>query len=161
MLQCSIFHNLLRNFAALQVLLDILLLTWGASEDYEIVVKTLNSGYSIWIIFFVLFKSGHFHNVVSTFTNVVKLDVENDNVVSTLSNVVHVNVEIHSVDSTLLDVVNFNVEIHNVVSTLIWHCLTSWRRINQKATLKQRWNVCWVQGLIKNEKKKQTNRGSG
>ena len=134
LLQGSIFHNLLRNFAALQVLLDILLLTWGASEDYEIVVKTLNSGYSIWINF----RSGHYHNVVSTFTN-----VENDNVVSTLSNVVYVNVEIHNVDSTLLDVVNFNVEICNVVSTLIWRCPTSRRRINQKTTLKQRWNVCW------------------
>ena len=102
-------------------------LTWGGSEDYEIVVKTLNPGYSIWIfpdIFFVLFRSGHFHNVVSTLTNVVKLDVEIDNVLSMLSNVVHVNVEIHNVDSTLLDVVNFNVEIHNVVSTLIWRCPT-------------------------------------
>ena len=38
---------------------------------------------------------------VSTFTNVVKHDVENNNVVSTLSNVVHVNVEIYNVDSTL------------------------------------------------------------
>ena len=138
LLQCSIFHNLLRTFSALQVLLDIPLLTWGASEDYEIVVKTLNSGYSLWINFlFVLFRSGQFHNVVSTFTNVVKLDVENDNVVSTLSNVVHVNVEIHNVDSTLLDVVNFNVEIHNVVSTLIWRYPTSRRRINQKTTLKR------------------------
>ena len=71
--------------------------------------------------FFVLFRSGHFHNVVST-----------------LSNVVHVNVEIHNVDSTLLDVVNFNVEIHNVVSTLIGRCLTSRRRVNQKTTSKQR-----------------------
>ena len=35
--------------AALQVLLDILLLTWGVSEDYEIVVKILNSRNSIWI----------------------------------------------------------------------------------------------------------------
>ena len=103
----------------MQVLLDILLLTWGASEDYEIVVKTLNSGYSVWISFFVLFRSSHFQNVVSTFSNVVKFDVENDNVVSTLSNVVHVNVEIHNVDSTLLDIVNFNVEIHNAVSMLI------------------------------------------
>ena len=145
LLQCSVFHHLLRTFTALQVLLDILLLTWGASEDYEIVVKTLNSGYSLWInFFFVLFRSGQFHNVVSTFTNVVKLDVENDNVVSTLSNVVHVNVEIHNVDSTLLDVVNFNVEIHNDVSMLIWRCPTSRRRVNQKATLKQRWNICWA-----------------
>ena len=77
----------------------MLLLTWRASEDYEKGVKTLNSGYSIRIIFFLLFRSGHFHNVLSTFTNVVRLDVEND--------------------STLLDAVNFNDEIHNVVSTLI------------------------------------------
>ena len=69
--------------------------------------------------FFVFYRSGHFYNVVSTFTKVVKLDVGNDNVVSKLPNVVHVNVEIHNVDSTLLDVVNFNVEIHNVVSMLI------------------------------------------
>ena len=144
LLQCSIFHNLLRNFAALQVLLDILLLTWGASEDYEIVVKTLNSGYSLWINFlFVLFRSGQFHNVVSTFTNVVKLDVENDNVVSTLPNIAHVNFEVHNVDSTLLDIVHFNVEIPNVVSTLVWRCPISRCRINQKTTLKQRWNVCW------------------
>ena len=144
LLQCSIFHNLLRTFTTLQVLLDILLLTWGASEDYKIVVKTLNFGYALWINFFVLFRSDHFHNVVSTFTNVVKLDVEHDNVVSTLSNVVYVNVEIYNVDSTLLDAVHFSFEIHNVVSTLIWHCPTSRRRINQKTTLKRRWNVCWV-----------------
>ena len=43
------------TFTTLQVLLDILLLTWGASEDYEIVVKTLISGYSIWISLFFLF----------------------------------------------------------------------------------------------------------
>ena len=73
----------------------------------------------------------------------VKLDVEKDNVVSTLSNVVHINAEIRNVDSTLFDVVNCNVEIHNVVSTLIWCCPTSQRHINQKTTLKQRWNVCW------------------
>ena len=63
-----------------------------------------------------LFVENHLvHNncTVSTFTNIVKLDFENNNVLSTLSNVVHVNV-----DSTLLDV-NFNVEIHNVVSMLI------------------------------------------
>ena len=44
----------------------------------------------------------------------------------------------------LFDVANSNVEIRNVVSTLIWRCPTSRRRINQKTTLKQRWNVCWV-----------------
>ena len=71
-------------------------------------------------------RNGNFHNVVSTFTNVVKLDIENGNVVSTLYNVVHVN-----------------VEIHNVALTLIWRCPASRRRINQKTTLKQRWNVCW------------------
>ena len=81
-----------------------------------------------------------FHNIVSTFTNVVHINVENDNVVSTSSNV-DINVEIHNTDSTLFDVENSNVEIHNVVSTLIWCCPTSRRRINQKTTLKQRWNV--------------------
>ena len=53
-------------------------------------------------MFFVRFGNGHFRNVVLTFTNVLKLDVENDNV-----------------DSTLFDVVNSNVEISNVASTLI------------------------------------------
>ena len=50
----------------------------------------------------ILFSNGHIRNVVSTFPNVVNIDVENDNVVS-----------------TLFYVVNFNVDIHNVVSTLI------------------------------------------
>ena len=59
--------------------------------------------------FLLLFRSGHFHNVVLTFTDVVKLDVENNGVVLMLSNVVYVNVEIDNVDSTLLDIVNFNV----------------------------------------------------
>ena len=79
------------------------------------------------MICFVLLRNGHFHNVVLTFTNVVRLDVENGNVVSTLSNVVHINVEIHNIDSTLFGVKNSNVEIS-----------TSQRRINQKTTLKQR-----------------------
>ena len=100
---------------------------------FETVVKTLNFVYSIWNIFvFVLSRNGHFHNVVSTFTNVAKLDVENDSVVSTLSSVVHIKVEIHNIYSTLFDVVNSIVEIHNVVSTLIWRCPTSQCRINQK-----------------------------
>ena len=94
---------------------------------------------------FVLFRNGHFQNVVSTFTNVVKFDVENDNVVSTLSNAdAHINAEIHNTDSTLLDNVNSNVEIHNAISMLVLRCPTSRHRINQKTTLKQRWNVYWV-----------------
>ena len=94
------------------------------------------------MICFVIFRNGHFHNVVSTFINVVKMDIENDNVASTLSNVVHINVRMHNVDSTLFDIVNSNFETHNVVSTLILRCLTSQRCINQKTTLKQRRNVC-------------------
>ena len=65
------------------------------------------------------FSNGHIHNVVSTLSNVVKIDVENDNIVSTLSNVVQLKVEKHNVVSTLFYVVNFNVDIHNIVSTLI------------------------------------------
>ena len=65
------------------------------------------------------FSNGHIGNVVSTFPNVVKIDVENDNAVLTLSNVVHFNVEKRNVVSTLLNVVNFNVEVHNVVSMFI------------------------------------------
>ena len=56
------------------------------------------------MICFVVLRNGHFQNVVSTFANVVKLDVKNDNAVSTFSNIVHINVEIHNVDSTLFDV---------------------------------------------------------
>ena len=63
---------------------------------------------------FVLFRNGHFHDFVSTFTNVVHNNVENGNVVLTLSNVVYINVEIRNIDSTLFDVVNSNIEIHNV-----------------------------------------------
>ena len=54
------------------------------------------------MIFFVLSGNGHFHNVVSALTDIVKLDVEKDNVVSTLPNVVHINFEIRNVDSTAL-----------------------------------------------------------
>ena len=84
----------------------------------------------------MFFRSGHFHNVVSTFTNVVKLDVENDNVVSTLSNVVHVNVEIRNVDSTLFDIVHFNVEIHNVDLTLSHIAKSHQPKDNVETTLK-------------------------
>ena len=67
----------------------------------------------------IFFSNGHIRNVVSTFPNVVKIDVENDNVVSTLSNIAQFNVEKHIVISALFYVVNFNVIIHNIVSTLV------------------------------------------
>ena len=93
---------------------------------------------------FVPFRNGHFRNIVSTFTNVVKLDAEDENTVSTLSNVVNIIVEIYNFDSALFDVINSNVEIHNVFSSLIWRCPTSGRHINQKTMLKQLWNVFWL-----------------
>ena len=99
------------------------------------------------MIFFVLLGNAHFHNVVSTLTKVVKLNVEKDNVVLTLSNIVHINVEIHEVGLTLFDVVNSNFEIH-VVSTLIWRCPKPRRHINQKTMLKQRSNVCWEEDQL-------------
>ena len=66
------------------------------------------------------FSNGHIHNVVST-----------------LSNVVQVNVEKHNV-------VNFNVDIHNVVTMLLWRCATSRRHIKLKTTLNRCWNACMV-----------------
>ena len=66
-----------------------------------------------------LFASSHIYNVVSTFTNVEKLDVEKSDVVSTFSKAVNMKVDIDNVDFTLYNVVHFNVEIHNDVSTLI------------------------------------------
>ena len=59
------------------------------------------------------FFNGHIHNVVSTWLNVVQIDVENGNVVSTLANIVQINVEIDNVDSTMFNVVNSNVDVHN------------------------------------------------
>ena len=94
--------------------------------------------YSIWNdFFFVPFRNGHFfYNIVSTLTNVVKLDVEKDNLFSTLPNVAHNKVETYHVYLTLFDAVYSKVEIHNVVSTLIWGCATSRHHINKT----QRWN---------------------
>ena len=99
------------------------------------------------MIFCVLLGNAHFHNVVSTLTKVVKLNVEKDNVALTLSSIVHINVEIHEVGLTLFDIVNSNFEIH-VVSTLIWRCPKPRRHINQKTKLKQRLNVCWEEDQL-------------
>ena len=97
---------------------------------------------------FCSFWNGHFHNVVLTLTNVVKLDVEKDNVVSTLSTVAHINVEIRNVDLTLFEAVNSNIEIDNVVSTLIFSCTTSRRHINQNTTLKELHILHFVQTCL-------------
>ena len=78
--------------------------------------------YSTWNDFyFVLFLNGHFHNVDSTLTNVVKFVVENDNIALKLCNVFHINGEMHNVDSTFFNVVNSKVEIHDVMSTKRQH----------------------------------------
>ena len=53
---------------------------------------------------FSFFYIGHIHNIVSTLTNVVKIDVEND------------------VFLTLSDVVQINVEKDNVGSNVVQHC---------------------------------------
>ena len=90
----------------------------------------------------IFFPNGHIHNVVSTLPNVVKINVEND-LVSTLSNVFQINFEINNIDSTLFNVENSNVDVHSIISTLIWRCASSWRHINIKTTLKQRWNIFW------------------
>ena len=113
-------------------------------NDFHLKLKNI-----IWLFlkaYFDCFAKGHIHNVVSTLPNVVKPDVENNNVVSMLFDVDHIDFKIHNVDSTLFNVVNFDVKVQSVVSTLIWCCSTSRRRINLKATLKRRWNVCWGGG---------------
>ena len=109
----------------------------------------MNSVHSTWNDFlFCSFWNGHFHKVVSTLTNVVKLYVEKDNVVLTLSTVAHINVEIRSADLTLFEAENSNVETDNVVSTLIFGC-TTWRRhINQNTTLKELHILHFVQTCL-------------
>ena len=85
---------------------------WNSSKNFSV--------YSIWNeFFFVSFRNSRFHNVVSTLTNVFKLDVEKDNVFWTFFNVAHIN-----------------IEIHKVVSTLIWGCT----RYDVIPTKRQRWN---------------------
>ena len=133
-MQCSIFHNHLRTFAPSQVLFDIFLLTWEAK--WWRLFKLWIPYILFEIIFVTLFGNGHFYQ--SCKTRRWKWQI-----VSTFSNFVYINVEIHNDDSTLFDIANSNVETHNIVATLIWRCPISGRRINQKTTLKQRWNVYW------------------
>ena len=125
------FMNLF--FAALQVFFNMFLVKWGVkwrilwktSQNFEFSALNLK-----WFFFFFL--------EIVIFTTLWNSTLKR----TTLSNVVHINVEIRKVDLTLFNVTS-NIEIHNVVLTLIWHCPTSRRQINQKTTLKQRWNVCW------------------
>ena len=96
-------------------------------------------------IFFVLFRNCYFQNVFLTFLPTLwNSGLKMTTLFLKLLEVVHINVEICNIDSMLFDVVNSNVEIHNIISTLIWRCPTLRRRINQKTTMKQRWNVSWV-----------------
>ena len=117
---CNAIFFMILSFAALQVLFNIFFLKLGVNRR-----RLWNSSkiemYLIWNDFFsVPFRNGHFHNVISTLANVVKLDV-----------------------------VNSNVEIHNVVPMLIWGCTTSQCLMNQKTTLKQRWNSCIVNSFFR------------
>ena len=107
-------------------------------------MSKLYFNFYIYFKFKFIFAFVHIQKVVSTFVNVVKLDVKNDNVVSTQSNVVNINVEIHHADSRLFNVVNFNGDVQNIALTLIWYFPTSQRHINLVTTSKQRLNVCWV-----------------
>ena len=134
----SIF-DVLRIFEALQIFFYRFLLKWGKiEEDFESSIFLETQKYcSAFASRLNFFSNGHIRNVVSTLSNVVKINVENDNVVQ-------FNVEIHNVVSTLLNIVNLNVDVHNVVLTLTSRCATSRRHINLKTTLKRRLNVCWV-----------------
>ena len=113
-----------KNFAALQIFFHIFFLKWRIKwRKFEPSIFFEAQKY-----YFVFESRLNFH-----FFQMVILTTFID----------QINVEMGNVDSSLLNVVNFNVEVRNVVSTLIWRCATSRRHINLKATLKQRWNVCW------------------
>ena len=154
-------HNILRFFTVLQLFFYIYSLKretkwrrfWIRRIQFKWFLLKLKS-----IIMFLTqslffhFFNGHIGNVVSTWLNVVQIDIENNNVVSTLHNVVQINFEIDIVDSTLFNVVNPNVNVRNVASALIWRCKTSRRDINLKPMSKQRWNVCWAGSWAKSRK---------
>ena len=112
----TVFFMIFKEFLRLRRYSSTFLVPWMQSEkDYEIVVKTLNSVYSIWpdFFFFVLFENGQFYNVVSTLTNVLKLDVEIENVVSTLSNINHTTLKYTTLIRRWFDV----VLLRDVIST--------------------------------------------
>ena len=129
----------------------------------EKVKKMLSPAYSLKLTNIILFfnrglfsfKKWSYQNVISTLSNVAKIDVENSNFVSKLSNVVQFYVEKRNVVSTLFNAVNFNVDVHNVALMLIWRCATSRRHINLKTMLNRRWNVCWVNFMVNTLKKTQ------
>ena len=149
------FHDVLRTFAALPILLWISPIKWGlrwkrswnSGQNFEFGVFSfkcflfethkyyfaLNSRFV-----FELFAKVDIHKVVSTLVKVVNFDVENGNVVSTMSSFVNIKVKTDNVLSTLFNVVNFSVDVHNVVLTLIWRCPRSWRYTNLAATFRQR-----------------------
>ena len=130
----SIF-DVLRIFEALQIFFYKFLLKWGKNEeDFESsIFFEAQKYYFVFESRLNSFSNGHICNVVSTLSNVVKIDVEN----------VQFNVDIYNVVSMLLNVVSFNVDVLNVVSALIWRCATSRRHINLKTKLNRRWNVFW------------------
>ena len=143
------FYYITKIFEALQIFFSMFLSKWGikstkfwnSSLNLEFLIFNFNFLFfsrffwssNFFLLFFTLyfFENGHIHNVAST-----------------LSNVVNINVDIENVDSTLFNVVNFNVDIHNIVSTLVWRRPTSRSHINLTTTLKQCWNVCWVIGIF-------------
>ena len=95
-------------------------LKWGKNEENleSSIFFEAQKYYFVFESRLIFFSNSHIRNIVSTFPNVVKSDVENHNVVSTFSHVVQFNVEKHNVVSMFFNIVNFNVNVHNVASTL-------------------------------------------
>ena len=92
----------LEIFEALEIFINKFVLKWEKAEGhFESSIFFEAQKYSLFLNRGLIFSNGHIRNVVSTFPNVVKIDVE-----------------IHKVVSTLMNVVNFNVDVNNVVSTL-------------------------------------------
>ena len=110
-----------KNFAALQILFSIFLLTWRIKWRIQwrrfSVRRILFSLKTLFCLrlHFLFFSNGHIHNVVSMLPNVVKICVENGNVSSTLSNIFQINVQIDNVDSTLFSVVISTMADHKTL----------------------------------------------